>query len=256
MSYITCKFTSGRLGNYLFMIISSWAYAKKNNINFVLDNSFKNSKYYSSFFNKIDITNISNIKFTNVSFDVYENCQLCVYNGNNLSIDGYLQNANNFDLYRNDVLQHFFSIDRLLEPNNNFFIHIRLTDFQQSSLHNINLEKYYENAINHAKTLIDFKNVNIYIVSDDIESAKTKQYLSLLPHNNLIYIDNRVYDEIKTFDIFKNCYLGCIIGNSTYAWWGAYVINNPNKLVIIPDKYINSNHDFSGLYLNYTVINV
>jgi hypothetical protein len=248
---------NGRLGNYLFSIISSWAYAKKYNLEFVMDNSFKDNKYKNIFFNKINLINLSNIEFASKHFGVFENCIENKYDGkNNLLFEGYLQNSNNFDIYRNDVLKYFFNIDKILETNNNFFIHIRLTDFLYSDLHNINLDNYYINAINLAKEKIDFFNTNIYIISDDITNAKSKQYLKLLPENNLIFIDNKEYDETKTFDLFKNCYQGCIIGNSTFAWWGAYIINNPNKLVIIPDKFLNTNDEFSGLYLNYTVIKV
>ena len=78
----------------------------------------------------------------------------------------------------------------------------------------------------------------------------------MLPEKNLIYVDNKVYNEIMTFELFKNCYQGCIIGNSTFAWWGAWIINNPSKLVIIPDKFLNTKDDYSGLYLDYKVIKV
>ena len=255
--YCSCLLI-GRLGNYLFQIISSWVYARKNNLEFVIDDNFKINKYYNLFFSNITTTNIKKIKFDVVmKFDIFENCLNHEYDiKSNVLLSGFLQNANNFDIYRNDVLETFFNIKSLLEPNNNFFIHIRLTDFLTSNIHNINLDNYYENAIQYAQNIIDFSNSNIYIVSDDIQNAKKKSYLNLLPQNNLIFINNTDYDEIKTFDLFKNCYLGCICGNSTFAWWGAYIINNPSKLVIIPNKFLNTNDDFSGMYLNYTVMEV
>ena len=257
MPYISSKL-DGRLGNYLFTIISSWVYAKKNNFEFIMENAFKSNKYYNLFFSNIKTSDIKTINFDiTKKFDVFENC--LNYESNNKSnilFNGYLQNGNNFDIYREDVLETFFNITSTLEPNNNFFIHIRLTDFLDSNLHNINLDNYYVKAIEYAKTIIDFYNSNIYIISDDINGAKKKSYLNLLPEKNLVYLNNKDYDEIKTFNIFKNCYLGCICGNSTFAWWGAYIINNPSKLVIIPNKFLNTNHDFSGLYLDYKVIEV
>jgi hypothetical protein len=255
--YITCNL-QGRLGNYLFIIISCWAYAKKNNINFVMNNTFKSNKYFNSFFSNINITNTQTIIFNNKkSFNCFENSLVYEYDGkSNLIFNGCHQNSNNFNIYRDDVLKTFFNISKPLESNNNFFIHIRLTDFLISKIHNINLENYYSTAIEYAKTIINFENTNIYVVSDDIKSVKKKSYLKLFPENNLIYIDNKIYDEEKTFELFKSCYLGCICGHSTFAWWGAYIINNPNKLVIIPNKFINTNDDFSGMYLNYKVIPV
>lgn len=256
-NYITCNL-QGRLGNFLFMIISSWAYAKKNNLQFVMNNNFKSNKYFNLFFKNITTTNIYSIRFNmSKKFGVFENCLNTTYDGkSNLIFNGYFQNGNNFNIYRDDILKTFFNINKPLEPNNNFFIHIRLTDFLTSGIHNINLENYYLRAIEYAKTIIDFENTNIYVISDDIDNAKKKSYLKLFPEKNLIYLDNKIYDEEKTFELFKTCYLGCICGHSTFAWWGAYIINNQNKLVIIPNKFLNHDEDFSGLYLNYKVIQV
>ena len=255
IKYISCN-PQGRLGNYLFTIISSWAYAKKNNLKFVLNNNFLLNKYYNMFFSNIEIINTNTFDYIK-NFDVFENCLNYEYDGkSNIIFNGYLQNGNNFDVYRNDVLEFFFNIKSPLKPNNNFFIHIRLTDFLTSKEHNFNLDNYYLKAIKYAKTIIDFTNSNIYIISDDIIGAKKQSYLNLLPEKNLIYLDNNKYNEIKTFEIFQNCYLGCICGHSTFAWWGAYVINNPTKLVIIPNKFIKTNDDFSGMYLNYKIMEI
>ena len=79
------------------------------------------------------------------------------------------------------------------------------------------MNNYYLKAIEYAKNVIDFENTNIYIISDDIENAKNKTYLKLFPEKNLIYINNKIYDEAKTFELFKICYLGCICGHSTFA---------------------------------------
>jgi hypothetical protein len=227
-------------------------------LKFVIDDNFRHDKYYNLFFSNIKTTDTRNIRFcVQKNFGIFENCLNFEHSAkSNILFNGYLQNGNNFDIYKHDVLETFFNIKSPLKPNNNFFIHIRLTDFLSSNIHNINLDNYYIKAIEYAKTIIDFTNMNIYIISDDIENAKKKSYLNLLPEKNLILINNTDYDEFKTFDIFKNCYIGCICGHSTFAWWGAYIINNPSKLVIIPNKYLNTNDDFSGLYLKYKVIEV
>jgi hypothetical protein len=95
-----------------------------------------------------------------------------------------------------------------------------------------------------------------YIISDDINLAKKKSYLNLIPKENIVYIDNNEYDEIKTFELFKECCSGAIIGHSTFAWWGAYVINCPDKIVVCPNKFLKGNHNFKGFYLNYKIINI
>ena len=33
-----------------------------------------------------------------------------------------------------------------------------------------------------------------------------------------------------------------IIGNSTYSWWGAWLSNNPDKVVYYPNKWFGHNN--------------
>ena len=133
-----------------------------------------------------------------------------------------------------------------------------------------------------------------YILSDDINEARNKGYLKLLNKNirdvrdvrdnqnigdnqnirdtenienienigdiggieNLVFVDNKKYDDIQTLELCKECCLGAIIGHSTFAWWGAYIINCPQKIVVCPNKFLKSNDNFSGLFLDYKVIDV
>jgi hypothetical protein len=249
--------TEGRLGNHLFQIISCWAYAKKYNLNFVLDKSYKdnNKKYYDSFFSSIKVEDTSN--FSVGIKGIYQNIlnSFDPFFINRKLIKSYLQNAYNFDVYREEVLNLFFNIKEIKENNNNFFIHIRLTDFLSSPNHNINLDSYYKKAIEYISSIVDINLLNFYIISDDIEKAKQKSYINLIPSSNIIYINNKEYDELKTLKLCSEC-SGAIIGNSTFGWWGSYLINCPNKIVVCPDKFIKGNHNFSGLYLNYKVISV
>ena len=255
----------GGLGNYFFEIISVWAFAKKNNLKLILPNHLINSKYFSIFFNKIELGEINNIIFKNrynLDNDVNGNLNETEINKNeNIFINGWLQNANNFNEYRNEILLDFFDIKELLQINNKFFIHIRLTDFLLSRLHGINLQNYYLKAINYLSTIRNLNDINFMIISDDIEKAKTFKFISSLPKENISYIGSNEYDDIKTLDIIKNCYLGGIISNSTFAWWGAYIINNPNKIIICPNIFLNTNlltckYNFSSLYMDYKIIDV
>lgn len=250
-----------RLGNQFFEIISCWAYAKKHNMKMVLSDSYlKNyKKYYDIFFNKIDLVN-KFINFRVKQYEIYEKIidNPDIYNTKKVLIYSYLQNSKNFDEYRNEILDTFFNIKEIKQKNNKFFIHIRLTDFLISPQHNINLDNYYIKAINYISSLedFDFNNTLFYIVSDDIDRAKHKNYLRLLPKQNITYVDNKVYDDIKTLELFKECCKGAIIGHSTFAWWGAYIINCPEKIVICPNRFLKRDYDFSGFYMNYKVIDV
>jgi hypothetical protein len=246
----------GRLGNQLFEIISCWSYSKKYNMNFVLQNKYQleNPIYYNVFFKHIPcIYSLKN--YITIRYPVFQDISNIsnISRISNVLVDSYLQNSNNFNEYRDEILDLFFNIKEKTLKNNFFFIHIRLTDFYKSPLHNINLDEYYKKAIEYMSSIIDMSSNTFYIISDDINNAKKKEYLNYIP--NKIYIDNNEYDEIRTINLFKEC-SGAIIGHSTFAWWGAYIINCPDKIVVCPDKFLNGNYDFSGLYLNYKVIKI
>lgn len=252
----------GRLGNQLFEIISCWAYAKKFNMNFTLDKSYEKryNTYYNYFFKSIPLNN-NNIKYTLKNFHPYVNIfnRMDLFMLNNVLIKSYLQNSGNFNKYREEILSLFFNIHDFKPKNNKFFIHIRLTDFLSSPMHNLNLESYYTKAIKYLYTIpdkIEVKQTIFYIISDDIDKAKTKNYLNLLPKDNLVFIDNKEYNEIKTLELCSDCCSGAIIGHSSFAWWGAYIINCQEKIVVCPDRFLKGNHDFSGFYLNYKIISI
>lgn len=268
-NYVTVN-VKGRLGNQLFQIISMWAYAKRNNINFVIKDCYIDDlKYYKEKTKRFIKNNVETIHSLNtentekmiklgIYDDIRDNKNICnlVKNGTNVFVDSHLQNANNFNDYRKEILEKFFNIVEIRKPNNKFFIHIRLTDFQTSGPHIMNLDNYYKKAIEYIYSKIDVNNTIFYIVSDDAINARKQEVLSLLPLSNLIFVDNKEYDEIKTLELFKECCSGGIMGHSTFAWWGAYIINCPEKIVVCPNKFLNEDHDYSGLYLNYKVIDV
>ena len=255
--------TKGRLGNHFFEIISAWAYAKKYNINFVLsrDYSKKYKKYYDKYFNGIRLEDVNDGLFGSFEkknyscYDDISGIKPVAYK-DCILIDGFLQNSKNFNRYRDDVLKTFFNIKSIKPANNKFFIHIRLTDFKTSKTHNLDLSNYYKKAISYLQTRVDFNKIVMYVVSDDIVEARKQSYLSMFPSKSLVFIDNNEYDDIKTLELFKECCGGAIIGHSTFSWWGAYIINCPTKIVVCPNKFLTEDEDYSGLYLNYKVIDV
>lgn len=252
--------TKGRLGNHFFEIISSWAYAKKYNINFVLSRDYlKNyKKYYDKYFNGIKLEDVNDGSFEKKTYSCYDNISDIkpIAYKDCILIDSFLQNSKNFNRYRDEILKTFFNINSIKPVNNKFFIHIRLTDFKTSNNHNLDLSNYYKKAISYLQTQVDFNKIVMYVVSDDIVEARKQNYLNMFPSQSLVFVDNNEYDEIKTLELFKECCGGAIIGHSTFAWWGAYIINCPSKIVVCPNKFLKADEDYSGLYLNYKVIDV
>jgi len=120
-----------------------------------------------------------------------------------------------------------------IESNNSVGIHIRRGDYLELSglFGGICTEKYYEEAINRLKDM----NCRFYIFSNDYEYAKAKYSGE----------EFTVVSPVETFPesnmdllLMSKCKHN-IIANSSFSWWAAWLNNNPDKIVIAPDKWLN-----------------
>lgn len=170
-------------------------------------------------------------------FDIDDTSTSCVLNG-------FFQTEKYFSDIREDLLQQFkFNItDKFLSEivnsikNNNrpvVSIHVRRTDYVGSFLHDICTENYYKNAINEIYNRLGTKDIEFVVFSDDIEYCKR-----LFP--GFICVDKSQFNEYKDwYDMYlMSCCHHNIISNSTFAWWGAWLNQNKNKLVIAPNKWL------------------
>lgn len=111
-------------------------------------------------------------------------------------------------------------------------IHVRRTDYLTLSHTHLNLNaKYYSNAISHFST-----ENNIFIIfSDDVEFIRNNPLFKALP--NKVIVENQ--DDEFCFWLMSACTHN-IIANSSYSWWASYINNNPNKLIIAPNKWFGT----------------
>jgi hypothetical protein len=45
-----------------------------------------------------------------------------------------------------------------------------------------------------------------------------------------------------------------VIANSSYSWWGAWLNNNPGKIVVAPSNWFTDNKSLADLYPNNWII--
>jgi hypothetical protein len=137
-------------------------------------------------------------------------------------------------------LQHIHKIT----STNSVSIHIRRGDYLNAA--NINLfgdvcnRAYYEKAIELIKT--EVINPHFFIFSNDFSWVKANLHLE-----NVTYITSNVGE-----DSWKDMYLMSlckhnIVANSTFSWWGAWLNNNTNKIVISPSRFLKGD-EFSDIY--------
>lgn len=117
-------------------------------------------------------------------------------------------------------------------------IHIRRGDYLKTHWHNsLNVIKdltYYKNAVAHIEANV--RNPAYFVFSDDMQWVKDN-----LPLPNCTYVDhNSGKQSFNDMYLMSLCRHN-IIANSTFSWWGAWLNNNSNKIVIMPERWMNDN---------------
>ena len=126
-------------------------------------------------------------------------------------------------------------ISKIKLEKHSVFIGIRLGDYTNKELKkygNLN-SSYFKAAVSIIMKKI--KNPKFYIFSNDIDLVKK---INLFNDINHIYIDD-INNAQEELEIMRSC-SNAIIMNSTFHWWGAYLIENKNKIVISPKKWFKN----------------
>jgi len=251
----------GRLGNQLFQYAFAYATAKKLNTTFYLDKrlspdlisqyflvskdrfqwidrsifSFRFHKnFFSSylrlgFYSKIKaLLNLEDIEFSN---NIEPEKELLNIKNHKL-YSGYFQSENYFKDYKTVIFNQFKLKNNFIRSFNSIFstlpqgfqkvvVHVRRTDYID---HQIDLPlAYFHHAIEQVN---DPENFYIIISDDPKFIAQEFGYLKYK------YISN--HNEIIDFQFLMHADI-CILSNSSFSWWGAYL--NQNKKRVIAPKY-------------------
>ena len=153
-------------------------------------------------------------------------------------LDGYLQTDKYFKEYRQEILALFKPYHLQLDS---YFIHVRRGDYVNCDLHYMELDDYYKRAIAYLEERSPQS--HYYIVSDDIPYCK--QYALFEPLNKTFVSD-------MAFSVMTSC-KGGICSNSTFSWWGSYLIDR-EKIVIFPKQWINNGHENTDVYFEGSII--
>lgn len=167
---------------------------------------------------------------------------------NGMAIAGYSQNEKYFARYRDRLVQFFAPKDsdlqyikkkfgRILSHPHSVCVHIRYYFAEKPSepAYRQYDEEYYEKAMN-----LFTDDALFVVISDNMTFAKK---IISTKGRNIIFIEN----EPHYIDFFlQTLCKHNIIGNSTFSWWGAWLNNNPGKIVIRPEAWIGGFPDIGG----------
>jgi len=145
---------------------------------------------------------------------------------------------------KNELDEKFSNLLSEIKNNNSVSIHFRQTDYTSAKnsvvYSNLNVS-YYKKAIQIIEKSV--KSPRFFIFSDDI--AWVKKNITL-PASS-VYVSDGTAKDYEELILMSKCKHN-IIANSTFSWWGAWLNNNPDKIVIAPEKWFkDKNKDTKDL---------
>ena len=150
---------------------------------------------------------------------------------------GYFQNENYFKHLRQKLLHDFTLRKPLDAPNaellkeirdtNSVSVHVRRGDYLTCGFTVLDVD-YYKKAMDYVAKSV--KNPHFYVFSNDFdwvrENIKSNYPLTIVDIND----ESHGYFDLE---LMRNCKHN-IIANSTFSWWGAWLNENPKKIIVSP----------------------
>lgn len=164
----------------------------------------------------------------------------------NIYYEGYWQVANYF-IEIEDQIKNAFKFQPLdnenlkwiekLQNTKSVSIHVRRGDYvNNKGFGGICDLNYYSKALNYV--LSNIEEPIFYVFSNDIEWCENN-IRPLMNGAECIFINhNRGKNSYKDMQLMSFCRTN-IIANSSFSWWGAFLNNNEEALVIAPAKWNN-----------------
>lgn len=165
----------------------------------------------------------------------------------NIYLDGYWQSEKYFFAIRSVLLREFDfkyeqdlrskELAQQIRETESVSLHIRRGDYALDALtnqiHGLCSFDYYQKAIDYITQKIP--NCHFYLFSDD----HTWVSLNFKLDHPVTYVDHndatRNYEDLRLMSFCRHN----IIANSSFSWWGAWLNNNPSKMVTAPANWFN-----------------
>lgn len=155
-------------------------------------------------------------------------------------VDEVIDSLNNDFIPKEDISLKSRSFIDTISAQNAIFIGVRKGDYTAKKRQRDHFgsfsSQYYQQAINYICEHTN--NPQFYVFSNDIEWCKKNINWGI---EDIHYREKeQQHDDFEELIIMSSC-KHAIIVNSTYNWWGAYLIKNKNKIIICPEKWYFDN---------------
>ena len=251
-NFVTSNLAGG-LGNLLFEIANAYSFGLRYNLKckFDFNHSLPNQgtkvdNYYDNILKKVQFNNFDKSNFKIIDQKRFEYDKYS-YTGGDICFNGHFHSYKYFEEYESEIKNLFEcpietkeyilkKYGKLLDKRT-ASIHIRRGDYVQFfSKDYIILDKaYYERALDTLSNQFE----TVFVFSDDIEWCKES-----FDGGNFVFIENEK-DYIDLY-LMSMCDHN-IISNSSFSWWGAWLNQNKEKIVIAPKQWFGPNKDNRNL---------
>lgn len=159
--------------------------------------------------------------------------------------DGYYQSPRYFDAIRPTLLADLtlknpFSLNAAviaiqMSATTAVSLHVRRGDYATNPRvmyeYGTCSADYYRKAMRHIEETTD-KSVTYFVFSDDIAWVKA----NLPVGSNTVYVEDPTISDVESLILMSMCTHN-IIANSSYSWWGAWLNQHPEKIVVAPTPW-------------------
>ena len=137
--------------------------------------------------------------------------------------------------FKKEYIENVASFAKQIANKNTVSLHIRRGDYSNKvvyEMHGIIPVEYYLKAVDLIKDKTS--EIKLLIFSDDIEW--TKKHFNF-PNTEFVSgdISKTHFEDLYLMSVCKHN----IIANSSFSWWGAWLNENPDKIVIAPKNWFN-----------------
>jgi len=278
----------GGLGNQLFQYAAGRRLAIKNRTELKLDTTLYRPEhryyrhYHLNFFNiKAAIANDREIadflhnkllkladffkpltKRSIINYQGYDYDRMILkLTGKNIYLSGYWQSEKYFkdieDMIKQEVTlknplgNYATELGKLIDGHNSVSLHIRRGDYLNEKFSRVYTSlplAYYTEASKVIMTKV--AKPHFFIFSDDLPWVE-KNFS--LPYQAVLVGRNQPIADYEQLILMSRCRHN-IMANSSFSWWGAWLNNRPDKLVIAPkDWFASKKYHNRAIYPDYWI---
>lgn len=269
--------TMGRLGNQMFQHAALKGIARNRGFEYCIPPKFSEVQIDNyGLLDAFELKNVDSIQFSQHRSSTQEshfNFDEKLFNEcpDSVNIFGFFQTEKYFKNVEKEVREDYTFKSEWMNPCKDFmsqfedqevlFLHVRRGDpnlvdkrgfkwayVNCSDQHPVQPVEYYEESLKHFPD-----DMPVLVFSDSIGWCKEQE---IFKSDRFMFSEpDDKYDDGALVPYVDLCLMSlcshAIIANSSMSWWGAWLINNPNKKVIAPRMWFGpaySHHNTQDLY--------